>query len=308
MLNESDASEGPPRGAAPGGARIDLSAAPQVASAGLAVHGVRSVGDWYQLPYLWQLHLYRYEGDLIVDGRPYRIRPGAVSVVPPGAVLEFRYHSRSEHYYAHFHAPLGDGRQGVFVPHLQAAGGQVPGLTDLMAGVVGAVGHEPAHASAELWAALWRVAMLAAHAEKEATHPSLAKAMAYIDARLAEKLEVAEIARVAAVSGNQLTRLFRAHTGMTVVGYIRLLRMQRARHLLCESTIPVAAVAASVGIPDLHAFNKACRREFGYSPRQLRSRTLRPEWAEEHRMTSDPQVRRFRKGIPLLPLEVREEE
>lgn len=291
-----------------GGARIDLSVAPQVASAGLAVHGVQSLSDWYQLPLLWQIHLYRYDGDLIVDGRPYRIRPGAVSLVPPGAVLEFRYTGRSEHYYAHFRAPVGEDGQGLFIPHLQPAGGQVPGLTDLMAGVVGAVGHQPAHASAELWAALWRVAALAAHAHKDATHPSIAKAMAYIDARLAERLQVAEVARVAAVSGNQLTRLFRTHTGLTVVGYIRLLRMQRARHLLCESTVPVATVAAMVGIPDLHAFNKACRREFGCSPRQLRARTLRPEWGEKHQMTSDGQIARLRKGIPLLPLEVRDED
>jgi AraC-like DNA-binding protein len=308
MLNEPETSAGSPRGGDPGGARIDLSEAPQVVSAGLAVHGVRSLSDWYHLPYLWQLHLYRYEGDLVVDGRPHRIRPGAVSLLPPGTFVEFRYLGRSEHYYAHFRAPLGDGGRGLFVPHLQVAGSQVPGLTDLMAGVVGAVGHEPARASAELWAALWRVAKLAAREEKDASHPSVVKAMAYIEAKLAERLEVSEIARVAAVSGNQLTRLFRAHTGLTVVGYIRLLRMQRARHLLCESTIPVAAVAASVGIPDLHAFNKACRREFGHSPRQLRARTLRPEWAEEHRMTDDAQVRRLRKGIPLLPMEVREDD
>jgi AraC family transcriptional regulator len=305
MVSGSDMSA---LGAGVGGARIDLSVAPEAVSAGLAVHGVRSLSDWYHLPYLWQLHLYRYDGDLIVDGRPYRIRPGAVSLLPPGTFVEFRYLGRSEHFYAHFRAPVGADGEGMLVPHFGLAGGQVPSLTDMMAGVVGAVGHNPAHASAELWAALWRVAMLAAHAEKDAPHPSVTRATAYIEAKLAERLAVSEIARVAAVSGNQLTRLFRAHTGLTVVGYIRLVRMQRARHLLRESTIPVAAVAASVGIPDLHAFNKACRREFGCSPRQLRSRTLQPEWTEEHRMTDDLRVRRLRNGIPLLPTEVREED
>lgn len=80
-----------------------------------------------------------------------------------------------------------------------------------------------------------------------------------------------ELARAADVSHNHLTRLFRAETGMTVVAYIRLRRMARARHLLVASTLSIPGVAASVGISDLQAFNKACRRELGGSPRSIRA-------------------------------------
>jgi transcriptional regulator GlxA family with amidase domain len=65
--------------------------------------------------------------------------------------------------------------------------------------------------------------------------------------------------------------LFRAETGYTVVGYIRRRRMERARHLLRESTLSIPAIAASVGVADLQAFNKACRRELGDSPRAVRA-------------------------------------
>ena len=47
--------------------------------------------------------------------------------------------------------------------------------------------------------------------------------------------------------------------------------MQRGRHLLQPSTLSVATIAAAVGIPDLQAFNKTCRRELGASPRTLRA-------------------------------------
>jgi AraC family transcriptional regulator len=47
--------------------------------------------------------------------------------------------------------------------------------------------------------------------------------------------------------------------------------MARARHLLVSSTLSIPAVAASVGIADLQAFNKACRRELGGSPRAVRA-------------------------------------
>jgi transcriptional regulator GlxA family with amidase domain len=65
-------------------------------------------------------------------------------------------------------------------------------------------------------------------------------------------------------------------TGGTVVAYVRRRRMARARHLLQESTMPISAIAATVGMPDLQSLNKACRREFGLAPRALRAEGARP--------------------------------
>jgi transcriptional regulator GlxA family with amidase domain len=96
-------------------------------------------------------------------------------------------------------------------------------------------------------------------------------AAAHIESNLSSTLTVPDIARVAGVSHNHLTRLFRAETGHTVVGHIRRRRLERARHLLRESTLSIPAIAASVGIPDLQAFNKACRHELGGSPRAVRA-------------------------------------
>jgi len=80
---------------------------------------------------------------------------------------------------------------------------------------------------------------------------------------------VPEIAAATGFSHNHLTRLFRAETGDTVVGYLRRRRLDRARHLLRETTMAIPAIAASVGIADLQAFNKACRREL--APRRVPS-------------------------------------
>ncbi|MFD0327493.1 helix-turn-helix domain-containing protein [Streptacidiphilus monticola] len=88
-------------------------------------------------------------------------------------------------------------------------------------------------------------------------------ATAFIEERLAGPLSVPQVARAVGVSHNHLTRLFRESTGQSVVGWIRARRMARARHFLQATTLSIPAVAASVGIPDLQAFNKACRRELG---------------------------------------------
>ncbi|MET8541457.1 helix-turn-helix transcriptional regulator [Kitasatospora sp. NPDC004799] len=246
---------------------------PGLAAVGIGVHGCASRTDVFSLPNLWQLHLYGYEADLTVDGTAHAIRPGRVSLVPPGTTVRYRYRGRSEHLYVHLR--LGSAGAPIEIPVIQDTGTELAPLAAQLNSALAAWPHAPARATAEVWAALWRVAQLApprtaGPAGPAAPHPAVAAALAMIEARLAGPLSVAELAKAAGVSHNHLTRLFRAATGNTVVGYLRARRMERARHFLQATTLSIPAIAASVGIPDLQAFNKACRRDLGASPRAVR--------------------------------------
>ncbi|MFJ5708590.1 helix-turn-helix domain-containing protein [Streptomyces sp. NPDC093105] len=243
---------------------------PTLAAVGVGVHGPAGHVDVFSLPDLWQLHLYGYEADLTVDGSEHAIRPGRVSLVPPGTEVRYRYRGRSEHLYVHLR--LSSTGTPHSIPVIQHAGPELDPLGAQLRQALAAWPNTPARATAEVWAALWRIARLTPPREQSAraVHPAVAAATALIEARLTESLTVPEIAKAAGVSHNHLTRLFRAATGETVVGYIRARRMERARHFLRATTLSIPAVAASVGIPDLQAFNKACRRELGASPRAVR--------------------------------------
>ncbi|MFE9644621.1 helix-turn-helix domain-containing protein [Streptomyces sp. NPDC006365] len=251
--------------------QVHLGEPPVVVNAGVGVHGVASRTDVFRLPELWQLHLYQYDAELIVDGTPHAVRPGRVSLVPPGTTVRFRYQGRSEHLYAHLRvAPAGPPRT---IPVMQDAGPELPTLTGLLLQAIASVPGAPERTRAEIWTALWRIAHLTPDAGRPGPHPAVTAAIAYIEANLAAPLTVPAVARAAGVSHNHLTRLFRTTTGGTVVAYVRRRRLDRAHHLLRASTLSIPAVAASVGIPDLQAFNKACRRELGASPRALRGET-----------------------------------
>ncbi|ADD42636.1 AraC family transcriptional regulator [Stackebrandtia nassauensis] len=243
---------------------IGLDDPPHVVQAGVGVHGVQSRTDVFRLPDLWQLHLYQYEGVLSLGGRSHDIRPGRVSLIPPATTVEFSYRGRSEHLYAHFRAA-----SGVAVPVMQDAATAAPLLCGLLSEAVRERGSVAAHAA--VWAALWKVANLPSDTG-HLGHAAVRVAMDHIEWRLAEPMTVPQIADAAGISHNHLTRLFRAETGTSVVGYIRARRMGRAEHLLTETTVPIATVAATVGIPDLQAFNKICRRELGASPSRVRAR------------------------------------
>ncbi|MFI9460831.1 helix-turn-helix domain-containing protein [Streptomyces xiamenensis] len=248
-----------------------LAEPPALAAVGIGVHGPAGRVDEFLLPDLWQLHLYGYAADLTVDGTAHLIRPGRVSLVPPGTQVRYRYRGRSEHLYAHLR--LGTAGAPREVPVIQDTGAELAALTAQLRQAVAAWPDTPQRAAAEVWSALWRVAELVPPRDgaPRSAHPAVSAAVRLIEAGLAGPLTVPEIARAVGVSHNHLTRLFRAATGTTVVGYIRARRMARARHFLQATTMSISAVAASVGIPDLQAFNKACRRELGAGPRDIRA-------------------------------------
>ncbi|MFJ8745370.1 AraC family transcriptional regulator [Embleya sp. NPDC127516] len=245
-----------------------LDSPPRVAQVGVGVHGLGIEREVFQLPELWQLHLYRYSAELIVDGVAHEVRPGCASLVPPGAVVEFRYRGRSEHLYAHFE--LGTTGTPHRVPAVLDCGAEAPHLSDALLRAVAWHSMTPLRAAAEVWTVLWALAA-GEVPQAEERHPALAAALAHIEVNMASPLTVPTIARAAGVSHNQLTRLFRVAFAETVVAYLRRRRLQVAAHLLRNSTLAIPAVASQVGIPDLQAFNKACRRELGASPRTVRA-------------------------------------
>jgi AraC-like DNA-binding protein len=251
---------------------LHLAAPPELVNVGVGVHGVRGLRDVFRLPDLWQLHLYGYSADLTVAGTTYAVAPGWVSLTPADVQVQFDYRGRSEHLFVHFR-PREVGEPS-YVPVAQDAGTAAPVLSDMLRSAIGASPSGSARVVAEVWAALWRVAQLPAPLTEggaAAGHSAVSTAISYIEGNLARSLTVPSLAAVAGVSHNHLTRLFRAETGMTVVAYIRQRRMAHARHLLVSSTLSIPAIAASVGIPDLQAFNKTCRRELGGAPRAVRA-------------------------------------
>ncbi|MFF4833294.1 helix-turn-helix transcriptional regulator [Streptomyces sp. NPDC001315] len=245
---------------------------PEVVNAGVGVHGVVSDHDVFRLPDLWQLHLYSYAARLVIGrGAEHAILPGRVSLVPPDTEVHYHYRGRSEHLYVHLRLP--DAGPGMPFSLMQDTGDEGALLAGLLRRAVAAFPYSRARAAAEVWTVLWRVAELGGGAEQDGhNHPVVAAAAAHLEAHLADPLTVPAVARAAGVSPGHLTRLFTTHTGRTVVAYIRHRRLERARHLLSASTLPIPAVAAAVGIPDLQAFNKACHRELGAGPRAIRGR------------------------------------
>ena len=80
----------------------------------------------------------------------------------------------------------------------------------------------------------------------------------------------AALAREAGISLRQLERLFQHHLGRGIHRHYRLLRLERARQLLRETTLPVLDVALATGFASSSQFARAYKRAFGEPPTATR--------------------------------------
>lgn len=252
--------------------QIPLAERPVVKQMGVAIHG-RVPEEKYILPVHWCVHVYRYEGELWINGEVFPIRPGHASVIAPGTTMEYRYRGKSVHVYAHFALP-DSATETVPVAAVQDLGSDFAELNRAMEQAVEFFPRQRLRAEVRIWDILWRLAARSFPQSPPPAqlHPAVQQAIQLIELNLHEPIYVTDLARKVGLSQNHLIRLFRAVLGTTVVGYIRDRRLQRASHLLKNSTLPIKTIAHEVGIPDLHLFNKMVRGRFGSAPRNFRTR------------------------------------
>jgi len=93
----------------------------------------------------------------------------------------------------------------------------------------------------------------------------------FMEANIAEPLPLIDIARYVGLSRRQIERLFQGHMGRSPARYYLEVRLDRARHLLMQSTIPVVDVAIACGFVSASHFSKCYREMYGKSPLQERN-------------------------------------
>jgi AraC-like DNA-binding protein len=98
----------------------------------------------------------------------------------------------------------------------------------------------------------------------------LHRARDFVHAALPERLELADLARVACLSPSHFLRAFRGAFGVTPHAYVTGERMKAACRLLAGTDEPVTAVCLAVGFDSLGSFSWAFRRRYGLPPHAWR--------------------------------------
>ncbi|MGR6469047.1 GlxA family transcriptional regulator [Rhizobium sp. PAMB 3182] len=88
---------------------------------------------------------------------------------------------------------------------------------------------------------------------------------------LAEPVSLLDIADSAGLSRRQIERLFRQEMGRSPARYYLEIRLDRARHLLVQSNMPIVEVAVACGFVSASHFSKCYREVYNRSPQQERA-------------------------------------
>jgi AraC family transcriptional regulator, glycine betaine-responsive activator len=107
-------------------------------------------------------------------------------------------------------------------------------------------------------------------------HAGLLDCIELMEANLEQPLSPSELSTMIGVSKRQLERLFRRHLNTTPARYYLTLRLNEAKRLLEQSSMPIIDVAIACGFNSAGHFSYRYRSYFGLSPRKARVRATNP--------------------------------
>lgn len=84
-------------------------------------------------------------------------------------------------------------------------------------------------------------------------------------------LTVSEYASILNVTANYLNKTVKNHTHRTAIDWIEIARLNLAKQLLKDSSIPIVDVAARAGLADQSYFSRFFKKKTGMSPSQFRN-------------------------------------
>ena len=96
------------------------------------------------------------------------------------------------------------------------------------------------------------------------------QAVNYIRRHYASHLSLDEVARHVHLNASYLSRVFKEEMGMNFVSYVNNLRVETAKRLLLDSTVPLLEVAGMVGFEEQSYFTKVFKRITGITPGKYR--------------------------------------
>ena len=92
----------------------------------------------------------------------------------------------------------------------------------------------------------------------------------YIEASMPGPISLADLSEAFFMSEGHLSRIFRREVGMSIIAYVKRMRIQTAARLLEDSSEPVSVIAARVGVTDANYFCRMFKSVMGVSPSEYR--------------------------------------
>jgi AraC-like DNA-binding protein len=98
------------------------------------------------------------------------------------------------------------------------------------------------------------------------------RAIAFMKEHSGEPLSMGQVARVAGFGPDHFCRLFKRDEGITPERYLQRLRVERAKHMLSVTSLPLESVGKLSGFQTRNYFHRVFKRAVGMTPIEFRER------------------------------------
>jgi transcriptional regulator GlxA family with amidase domain len=100
--------------------------------------------------------------------------------------------------------------------------------------------------------------------------PRVEAVIALMDSSFHQELSTEDLARAVNLSSSYLAHLFKAETGVSLLQYLKSLRMRKAKELMETTFLSVKQIRSRVGARDKGHFARDFKRAYGLTPAQYK--------------------------------------
>jgi len=229
------------------------------------------------------------EGEMICGGKSFRLRRGAIFLVPPYARIQVNCPKRLVKYWCHFTTSAGGFSNDVFsllpnVEEMKITDLQFATCCNLFERILAvpknSVGELTPDPLDELCAnaalALLVEPFLKRIREKKLLFQNdadlIIRLIQYMNENLSSPITLKKLAQIAGMHPNYLSVLFRHSTGISPIAYLLRLRLGYAMMELRRGVLRIGEIAENIGIHNPSAFTQFFSHQTGFSPREWQKR------------------------------------
>ncbi|WP_105614278.1 AraC family transcriptional regulator [Vallitalea okinawensis] len=104
------------------------------------------------------------------------------------------------------------------------------------------------------------------HMQNNVENNVVIQAMDYIHNHIDKKITINAIASNIPISASYLSKIFKKHTGQTIVAYINDYKLKKSKELIRESSYNLTQISMILGFSSVHYFSKQFKKQFGVTP------------------------------------------
>jgi transcriptional regulator GlxA family with amidase domain len=105
--------------------------------------------------------------------------------------------------------------------------------------------------------------------------PRVKRVIEIIDERFSDKMSADSMSKHVNLSSARLRHLFKIETGLSLMQYVKRLRMKKAATLLQTTFLSIKEVAAHTGSGEISHFVRDFKTYYSVTPSEFRARTQR---------------------------------